>query len=158
MRVRIVVADQAQARLYDAAGRNAPLHQVACLVDPAARLHDRDFNSDRPGRVFNHASTPGARRGATPRHAVGGADREPRKREAGLFARRIAKELKQAHDDRNFERIVVMAAPAFLGRLRRAFPASLRSVVTAEIAVDLVHQGEEAVKAHLPPEVFDRPV
>jgi protein required for attachment to host cells len=158
MRVRIFVADQAQARLYDAAGRNAPLHQVACLVDPAARLHDRDFNSDRPGRVFNHASTPGARRGATPRHAVGGADREPRKHEAELFARRIAKELMREHDGRNFERVVVMAAPAFLGKLRRAFPASLRSVVTAEIAVDLVHQGEEAVKSHLPPETFDRPV
>ena len=70
MRVRIVVADEARAHLYDVAGRHAPLHEVACLVDPAARLHDRDFNSDRPGRVFNHGSTPGTRRGASPRHSV----------------------------------------------------------------------------------------
>ncbi len=58
-RIRIVVADQAEAVFYDAASLGMPLKEVAKFTDAAAHQHDRDFCSDRPGRT--HASVGSAR-------------------------------------------------------------------------------------------------
>ena len=156
MRLRIVVADEGEARFYDATRREGRLQEVGRLEDPAARLHDRDFKSDRPGRVFDHAPGTG-RRGAVPHHAVGGESR-PHKHESELFALRIAQQLERAHEEKGFDRIVLMAGPAFLGLLRQALPKSLRSMVVAEVHKDLLHEGDEAVQSHLPREAFNSPV
>ncbi|MGH8259746.1 MAG: host attachment protein, partial [Steroidobacteraceae bacterium] len=116
---------------------------------PKAHLHDRELVSDRPGRIFDHASGPG-RRGATARHATG-SERTPRKIEAQRFARKIIAALVKARRREEFEWLVVMAAPRFLGLLRAAMPAQLRSSVAAEIAKDLVHEPPAAVQWYLPP-------
>ena len=47
--IRIVVADQAEAILYDRATPTQRPTEVARIADPAAHLHNRDFSSDRPG-------------------------------------------------------------------------------------------------------------
>jgi protein required for attachment to host cells len=152
MRVRIVVADESEARFYDAASRRGPLHLAARITDPTARLHDRDLLTDRPGRKFDHAPL-GARRGATPRHTAGG-EQSPRKHEAQVFARRVVAELERASRNGGFERVVVMASPAFLGLLRSELSNSLRSKIVAEIPKDIVRQTESAVQEHLPEEAF----
>jgi len=156
MQVRIVVADEGEARFYNATRPDGRLKEVGRLEDPSARLHDRDLKSDRPGRVFDHAPTGTGRRGAVAHHAVGGEAR-PRKHEARLFARRIVQQLKRAQLEERFERIVLMAGPAFLGVLRQALPKSLRSMVVAEVPKDLLHEADEAVQAHLPREAFKSP-
>lgn len=149
MSTRILVADQSEARFYDLEGIKGPLRLIGTLTDPNARLHDRDFKSDRPGRVFDHASTSGKRRGATAHHATGG-ERTPRDHEAHLFARRIAQELETAHHDNRYDRLIVMAGPEFLGMLRTALPKAVSAAVVAEVPRDLVHGPESAVLAHLP--------
>jgi protein required for attachment to host cells len=153
--VHIVVADEGEARFYAAERLDAALQLIGRLQNHGARLHDRDFNSDRPGRVFDRAPTATGRRGAVGRHAVGdeGA-RQPRKHQAQRFARRIVGELEKARREKRCARIVLMAEPAFLGLLRAALPETVRSIVVAEIAKDLVHQDEEAVQSHLPREAF----
>lgn len=156
MRIRILVADQSEARFYDLRVREPspplPTHRlllVGRLTDPKAHLHDRDFSSDRPGRVFDRAPLVGARRGATARHGTGG-ERRPRKHEAALFARQIAAELERARRNEEFDRLVIMAAPGFLGLLRKALSPSTRATLAAEIRKDLVHEPPEAVQAHVP--------
>ena len=67
MRIRIVVADQAEARFYDTEPAEVRLRASGQMVNPDARLHERDLVSDRPGRVFDHAAPPGGRRGAVAR-------------------------------------------------------------------------------------------
>jgi len=151
MRTRIVVADQSEACFFDIERPDPALRPAGRLLDPQAHLHDRDFKSDAPGRVFDHAPGPG-RRGATGHHSTGADDRRPRKHEAQLFARHIAEVLEQAQQRRSFDRLIIMAGPPFLGVLREAFPAALRALVIAEVPKDLVHQGTAAVQAHLPPE------
>ncbi len=152
MRVRIVVADQGEARFYDIARPDAGLQPAGRLTDPKAHLHDRDFKSDRPGRVFDHAPAATGRRGAVAHHGTGG-ERRPRKHEAELFARQIAEQLDAATPG-EFDRLVLMAGPAFLGLLRAALSKPLRASVVAEVPKDLVHQGEEALRAHLSSEIF----
>ena len=153
MRIRIVVASQADATFYDVERLQDKLQIAGRVADPLAHLHDRDFKSDRPGRMFDHGPLSGARRGATAHHGTGG-DNHPREHEAMLFAQQIAAELERARRDDRFERLVVMAEPNFLGMLRKALPSTLRSIVVAEVAKDLAQQPVSAVRAHLPPEAF----
>ena len=152
MRIRIVVASQADVTFYDTQKIGDRLEVTGRLTDPLAHLHDRDFKSDRPGRFSDHGSL-GGRRSATAGHGTGG-ERSPRKHEAIIFAQKIATELEQAHKANRFDRLIVMAEPGFLGVLRKALPRSLSSAVIAEVAKDLAHQPESAVRAHLPPEAF----
>ena len=86
-RIRIVVADQAEAIFYASSSLRARPEEVARITDPAAHLHNRDFESDRPGRSYE--SVGGAR------HAVGN-ENSPRRREAVRFARRISRRLDEA--------------------------------------------------------------
>jgi protein required for attachment to host cells len=151
VRVRIVVADESEARFYDLSSPRARLRPCGRVANPAAHLHDRELKSDRPGRVFNRAAGTG-RRGAVAHHATGG-ERRPRTEEARRFARRIARELARSQREDRFDRLVLMAGPRFLGTLRAALRKSIRDAV-AEVPRDLVHQGERALREHLPEEVF----
>jgi protein required for attachment to host cells len=150
MRIRVLVADQSEAKFYDMRHRPEPLQLVGRMLDPLARLHDRDFKSDRPGRVFDHAPMTPGRRGATPRHATAG-ERRPRKHEAQEFARQIAGELDRGQQQGEFDSVIVIAGPAFLGLLRETLTQSVRSIVVAEVPKDLVHQDVSAIIKHLPP-------
>jgi protein required for attachment to host cells len=147
MATRIVVADQGEARFYDRAG--SALRAVGSLENPAAHLHNRDFKSDRQGRIFSRVRAAGQRRGTVARHAAGG-ERSPRKRAAELFAKRIARELSAASRAGDFDGLVLVAGPAFLGLLRAALPKHVKAAVIAEVAKDLVHLPKTALRAHLP--------
>jgi protein required for attachment to host cells len=156
MRVRIVVADQSEARFYDMEGHTAEPRAAGGLSDPLAHLHDREFNSDRPGRKSDRAPLKAGRRGATGHHGVG-SERKPRRREAALFAHKITDEVAAAQRADQFDRLVLMAPPAFLGLLRKALPAALRETISAEIAKDLVHEPPSTVRAYVPAETFGMP-
>jgi protein required for attachment to host cells len=156
MHIRVVVADRAEARFYDTDRLDSKLALVGQMTDPEAHLRNRDFKSERPGRVFDHAPS-GARRGSVAHHDTGG-EREPLKHEAELFARRIVDELEKAHPRDRFDKLVVIAAPEFLGKLREVMPKSLHAVLALEIRKDLVHQDEPAIRTHLPADLFVEPV
>jgi protein required for attachment to host cells len=150
MRVRIVVADGNEALFYDADSYRGALQLSSRMEDPSARLHDRDLVTDRPGRKADRG--PLGRNGAST-HATGGED-SPRKHETQVFAKRVAEELDRTSRSDGFERVVVMAGPAFLGLLRGELSAGLRAKVVAEVPKDLVQHPQSAVKEHLPQEAF----
>ena len=152
MKLHVLAADQAEARLYELGSPSGPLTLVATLSDPIAHQHDRDLKSDRPGRVFDHASAAGQRRGATGHHSTGG--QEPRKLEAHRFASRVIAELEQVRDRGQLERVIVMAAPHFLGLLREAMPPAIRALVFTEVHKDLIKATEGELRAHLPPDAW----
>jgi protein required for attachment to host cells len=127
---RILVADQAQAIFYDATALDAAPQEVARITDPLARLHDRDFASERPGRV--RESVGGAR------HAIQRPE-TPRRTEAVRFARRIARRLDDARRKDEFDHLVVCAGAPFLGVMRHALSGPTRARVVHEIRKDLVH-------------------
>jgi len=153
MRMRIVVADQGEARFYDTDHFDSELKLVGHLADPKARLHDRDFKSDRPGRVFDHAPPSTGRRGGVGHHDTGG-ERHPHKHEAELFAHQIAAELENALRQEQFKRIVLVAGPRFLGQLRAALSKSVGMSVAGEVRKDLMHASDAVIRQHVPREVF----
>lgn len=129
-RYRILVADQAEAIFYDAPTLRAAPIEVARISDPLARLHDRDFGTERPGRT--HESQ-GAMRHSIQR------ENTPRRAEASRFARRIARRLDDARRKEEFEQLVVVAGPSFLGLVREELSGPTRARVAREIHKDLVH-------------------
>jgi protein required for attachment to host cells len=139
-RFRILVADQAEAVFYDSTALGAAPKEVARITDPTAHLHDRDLMSDRPGRSYE--SFGGAR------HALE-RENDPRQREAVRFARRIARRLDEARRKDEFERLVVVAGPPFLGLLRHAMSKPTKACVAHEIHKDLVHGPIAALREHL---------
>ena len=149
MRLRVLVADQSEACLFDLGPRRS-LNLVGRLTDPLAHLHDRDLVSDRPGRKFDRAPITPGRRGATAHHATGG-EYSARRHEAAAFARRIAAELERTHARGEFDGLIVMSGPRFLGLLREALPESIRATLVSEVTKDLVHQGIDSIIEHLPP-------
>lgn len=155
MRVRIVVADQSEADFYELEQRDKPPRLVQRLEDPDAHLHDRDLKSDRPGRLFTPAQGTGGRRGAVTHHSTGG-ESGPRKVEARRFARRITAALDEERRQHRYDRLVVMAPPAFLGLLREEMPAAVGDLLSAEVGKDLVHEPPEAITGYLPAGTFTR--
>lgn len=153
---RIVVADQAEVRFFDAPGFARPLKFVGTLTNPAAHLRDQDLTRDRPGRVFDRAAIPGRRRGASAHHATGG-ERTPRRHATHRFARRVADELERGRRAGRFTRLALIAAPAFLGELRLALPAALQSCVVATVAKDVVHRPGADLRRYLPRSTFTGP-
>jgi protein required for attachment to host cells len=138
--VRVVVADQSQARFFDSAGDRPNLKSAGTLVDPEARKYERDLVSDAPGSSITaghaHYSMP---------------EKKSRKsREVGTFARHIAEKLATDAGAGQFDELAIIAAPHFLGILRKALSADLHKRVKLEIHHDLVHQDEAAIRAHLP--------
>ena len=140
-RFRILVADQAEALFYDLPSLDAVPHEVLRISDPAAHLHDRDLVSDRPGRSYE--SVGGAR------HAIE-READPRQREAERFARRIARRLDEARRKGEYDELIVVAGPPFLGLMRKEMSRPTRERVVHEIRKDLVHSPVESLRRHLP--------
>jgi protein required for attachment to host cells len=145
MTIRIIVADESAASFFDAADAKASLALVDKFENPAARLHDRDLESDRPGRVLSSVTSG--------RSDVGG-DRSARRSSHEDFARRIAERIERGRNAHEFDRLVLIAGPRMLGLIRDAMSAPARQLVVAEVAKDLVHSDEQAIREHLPRAAF----
>ena len=138
--VRVVVADESQARFFDAVGTSAKLKNVGTLGDPAARKQEHDLVSDRPGSAVGSG---GGHYGLTEK-------RSHQRMEVESFARLIVEKLEADSRAREFDEVAIIAAPRFLGTLRKALPPALRKLVKHEIHHDLVHRPESEIRAHLP--------
>ena len=139
--VWILVADGSEARIFSARHRHAPLSLIDTLTHEASRLHPRDLVTDAPGRVHDRFG-PG-------RHSIDNRE-QVRTEERQRFAREIATHLAEAHRQKRFGELVVMAAPAFLGVLRESFSKPLAAAVIAEVAKDLVAHDPADIQAHVP--------
>jgi protein required for attachment to host cells len=140
-RIRIVVADQAEAIFYDLSSLKERPVEVARLADPAAHLHDRDFSSDRPGRSYESFGKA--------RHAMEG-ENDPRQREAVKFAKEIAGKLDLDRRNKEYEQLIVVAGAPFRSLIREEFSADTKACVVHEIPKDLVHSSVEVLREHLP--------
>jgi protein required for attachment to host cells len=148
MSTRILVADESEARLYAQGAAHEPPRRLQTLQDPLARLHEREFKSDRPGRVFDHAAPAGGRRGAVAHHSTGG-DHPARDHELHLFVGRMIAMLSESLERKPFDRLIIVAPPRVLGLLRAQMSDALQKRVRAEVAKDLIHESEARLREHL---------
>ena len=137
----ILACEAAHAKLLVAESSRGALSELEVFVHPASRAKGSELASDRQGRSFDSHGTG--------RHAMD-ATTEARRYEATVFARELSERLEQARQRNEYERLYLIAAPEFLGLLRKTLPAPVRNLVVGEIKKNLVKQDNAAIRSQLP--------
>ncbi|MBI2993424.1 MAG: host attachment protein [Gammaproteobacteria bacterium] len=133
----VVVAESSRARIFVFEGLQSPLREVEDLVNPEARAHERDLKSDRQGRTIDST---GQRRHAKQPEV------SPKEQRVIEFAKSVAERVERARAQGMFKRLILVAAPGFLGLLRGSLGDATRQCITREIHKNLVRKDEKAIR------------
>ncbi len=124
----ILVSHRAGAHLLTMDRKTQHLVGVRAWDHPEGRLHAKALEEDRSGRKSD-APTQGARHSEHPEAA--------RAQCAEGFACELARSLDDARHQRAFRRLVLVAPPQFLGRLRAKLSAPTAATVVGTVSKDL---------------------
>jgi len=127
-KIWIVVADGGRAQFFCNNGPGSGLEPALSQALVADNRPSRDIASDRPGRTFNSVGKG--------RHSVQPST-DPHEYEQELFARAIAKLLAKKCVQKEFDKIILIAAPKMLGALRFALDPITSRLVIGEIDKNL---------------------
>ena len=151
----VLIADEAIVRILHWPGAGRELEPVEELTDPDAHAKSSEFRTDAYGRRSPTVAGGGGGHG-TPVQGGGNATAsvgdDELHEEAGNFARRVAQHLLTAHQQRRFDELRIVAAPRFLGELRKAFAPELAKTVVDEQSKDLVHETNDVLTERLFPQ------
>lgn len=136
----VLVADNSRARFFAAEKAASPLQELRDLLYPEARLHEGDLVTDKPGRDRNPGN------GA---HGFG-SDDSVKQDGADRFALEVCNALESARNEGAFGKLYVVAAPQFLGLLRKHQSTPLKQMIAGEVDKNLTTQQTEAIRKHLP--------
>jgi protein required for attachment to host cells len=124
MKTRVIVADNARARIFSSDSTLLRLEEIEDFAHPEARLADRDLASDAAGRSSDRGD---AYNPAT----------SPSEHEVDSFAQLLAQRLKQLHNEEHFDSLMLVAPPKFLGLLRSHLDGPLDALVSRTVDKDL---------------------
>lgn len=132
MSLWIVVTDASRGRIlsFDA-GSKQKWKLLKELDHPASRAKGTDLLTDAPGRQQQSFGR-GARPAMEP-HT------DPKDVEKERFVRELAKELDRAHAHREYDRLVLVAAPQCLGMLRGAVSSVVEKSIVSTLDKDYTH-------------------
>jgi protein required for attachment to host cells len=136
----VVVADSSRARIFTAEKPISSLVEIQTLTHPESRLHQGDLVSDRPGRDRNTG---------TGSHDMGH-ESDAKEEQLQRFAAHVCETMENARAKGEFEKLYVVAAPSFLGHLRKQQNDTLKKAVTAEISKNLSTKSAEDIRKNLP--------
>jgi len=135
----VTVAQRAKARFFlHTPGKG--FDEVTDLVHPESRAHGRDLTTDRPGRVHESHG---------PGRSAMAQEEPPKEREASNFAREIADQILDRRNANEFDRLVLVAEPGFLGMLRDALDDATAKTIHGEVRKDIVDRPLDDIKEHL---------
>jgi len=140
-KVRILVADASNARLFRVESPTGDLIEMDAQTNPEARMQERELTDDKPGEQTSHAKDS--------RSAVD-SPADPKDNQIQRFAREITDKLEKTHKDGDLEKLYVVAPPRFLGDLRNQMSASLKAVVVEEINKDFSKLNARDLRQQLP--------
>ena len=136
----IVVADSSRARIFTVDSAHSPLIEIETMAHPEGRSHEQDLVSDMSGKESGKG---------------GGGDHayqekiEPKKQEMIEFGKRVADYLDDARKANKLNKLLIVAAPAFLGELRTHLSAETREIIAFELDKNLAHHDVEDIREHL---------
>lgn len=140
-KIWLLAANSSMATLFSADSATGPLAEVETFANPEAREKESDLSADRPGRSFDSKGEG--------RHAMEPVT--PAKEQVQIrFAKLLADTLERGRVAHAFERLVLVAAPSFLGLLRANLDAPLQAAVSLELDKDFTALRPEELRARLP--------
>lgn len=142
----VVVADGGSARIFTAETPTGELTEREDYANTEARVRERRLVSDRKGQTVSSSGR---------RHAYAG-EVGPQETETRAFARLLAERLRGARAEGELEHLVLVAAPEFLGKLRKALDGETRKCVESEWSLDLTTLSPREIRARLPEELYPR--
>ena len=136
MKTTVIVADNARARIFETDSVINQLEEREAFVHSEARLMNTDLVSDSAGKS---AHLRGTLNPPTP----------AKEHETQNFAKLLARHLKELHNQRHYENLVIIAPPRFLGILRNELANPLDKLVTLTIDKDLTTASVESILSHI---------
>lgn len=135
----VIVADGTRARFFNR-HTNRQLEEFEVLVSPENRLHEGDLVSDRQGSI----DTAGAGR-----HGMGSRN-AAKEHEQEVFAKRVAARVEDGRKSGQLGRLILVAAPRFLGHIRSSLSGPAAELVVHTIDKDFTQLAAEKLADHLP--------
>ncbi len=139
-RTWILVAENSRAKFFSAEDPTAPISEIEALICPNGRLHEGDLVSDNPGSDGGSVGQG--------RHVI---DNKvtARDQEHINFAKQLATRLNTARKKGKYDRLVLVAPPAFLGLLRDSVSKEVSAMVSRQVDKNLVQQPAEVLRKYL---------
>lgn len=136
----ILAANSGKATLFVAESPKSQLMEYETFVNPEVRVKQNELTSDRQGRSFDSHGEG--------RHALA-VETSPKEHEQISFAKAIVDRLERGRVDNAFDRLIVVAAPGFLGLLRANYSTPLIELLTEEIDKDYTALRAEDLRVRL---------
>ena len=135
-----LVANSGRARIIEMRRKPYAFRSVAELVSEAQHLTSKDLVTDASGRVY-HTQGPGT-------HAMQPRS-DPHEMAEHQFTRSLADKLDKAANLGRFDRLLIVADPRTLGRMRTFLNKAVVNKVADEIPLDLVGLPENQLEPRL---------
>ena len=149
-KIWVAVADEAITRFLQWPEVGDELESVEELTDADAHAEGAELRRDAEGRRAGSGTSPNThgqlRSSASVTSSAGEAAQH---QHAELFAKRVAEHLSEALQKKRFDELQIIAAPRFLGLLRKALSPQVAAVVTIELNKDLVHMENRDISQRL---------
>ncbi|MGY6278162.1 host attachment protein [Methylomonas sp. MgM2] len=136
----VVVADSSRARFFTFVSKHEAMQEQEGMVHAEGRLRDQDEVSDKQG-------------GLAGGHGEGGhafeAPTDLKHHDADVFAKQIADRLEHGRVNHDYDQLILVAPPAFLGALRHALNDQVTNLVSSSFDKDLLTETEAAIRDHI---------
>lgn len=139
-KIWVVVADAARADIFTADRVKGSLQLKESHSHPAGRLKEQELISDAAGRSFDSVGKG--------RHFME-VKTTAKKQELIRFAKAISRRIESARKAGEFDELVIISGPEFLGELRQALSAPAQAMVVQEIDKNLAGRSANEVAQHL---------
>ena len=136
----VVTADSTRADFYQVERIGGDFKPVTTMNHVEGKKKGQDLVTDRPGRSFDSAGTG--------RHAMS-QQVDPRDHEANVFAREVCDKLELGRTRGSYGRLIVLAPPDFLGRLRKNITPAANRLVIESVPKNVVGLDAEDIRRRL---------
>jgi len=136
----VVTADASRARIFSVQGKEHHLREIADLLNPEGRASERELTSDAQGRYSGRGERMQG-------HSAGETSAVGHLNEA--FSREVGRYLEKARAEHQFDRLVLVAPPRFLGLLRQSLSEGVQRAVTEELGKDLSWLDTRDIERHI---------
>lgn len=126
-----VVANQKEVNIYTESGYPNKMKLVRCIMNPLANSKKSELLSHKAGMSVKSLGGAGAVFNMRVKRT------DPKEAALAQFAKEISEFLNEAHENKEYESLIVAAEPHFMGKIKAAFKAPLKKSVEQWINKDL---------------------
>lgn len=146
----ILVGDTARAKLFSVELPQQPWTLLAEFSNAGAHATSKELSPTPPGKMKQSGSGKSRHTALEPRMT-------PKEAEAERFAHQLGERLNSATAGREYDRLLLVAPPHFLGMLRDKLDKQTLKLLQSAVDKDLVMLEDREIRERLQSDVFAHP-